>query len=186
MPSLGNYSFANSIGLIVGTFKVVLGNSTVGEVFRPGISAGVVTILSALYLMILASLLIWRRKKLDPKIQIFIVSISVIVVPGTSFGYYLILLLVPLLFFELETTGTDTSESESKSKFRFDLNVSSKFTLTVLYILIIPLWPFQWGMLHLNVKEVWNHYGVVSTIAGIFLWLVPLILVSNKKNSELT
>jgi hypothetical protein len=183
MPSLGNYSFANSTGLIIGSFKVVAGNSSVGEVFRPGLSSGTVTVLSFSYLVLLVSLLMWRKSKLDPKIQLFIVSFSVITVPGTSFGYYLILLLAPLLFFELEVHDKETKGSEPAEEFGFILNVSSKFTLTLLYISIIPLWPFQWGMLNLNVKSVWNHYGVIPTIVGIFLWMVPLVLVSNKKSS---
>lgn len=181
MPSLGNYSFANSVGLIAGSIKVVFGNSTVGEVFRPGISPGTVTILSASYLVLLASLLMWRKDRIDPRIQLFIVSFSVVTVPGTSFGYYLILLLVPLLFTFSETFDKETKHSIYAEKFGFKLNASSKFMLSLLYISIIPLWPFQWGMLHLNVKEVWNHYGVIPTIVGIYLWMVPLILISNKK-----
>ena len=183
MPSLGNYSFANSIGLLIGTFKVVLGISSVGEVFRPGLTTTTVSLLSASYLLIIIVLLFKTRKRLDSKIQIIIGCLSVILIPGTTFGYYLLFLLIPLVFFEIgaEFRNTQNLTVLNRNPYIIDLNAMSKLTLTIFYLMALLPWPFQWGMLHLGVNKVWDHYGIMPTLTGVLLWILPLVLFTNSK-----
>jgi hypothetical protein len=183
MPSLGNYSFANAIGLLFGTFKVLFGFSTVGEVFRPGLTSTTVSALSAAFLILITALLFKTRKQLDSKIQLTIGCLAVILIPGTAFGYYLMFLLIPLLFLEI---GTEFQKTENKTSIQhqiyiLELNGISKFTLTVFYLMALLPWPFQWGMLNLGVNKVWDNYGIMPTITGVLLWILPLVLFTNTK-----
>lgn len=186
MPSLGNYSFANAIGLIFGFTKVLTQGATVGEVFRPGLTSTTVSILSVAYLIVVTTMLALRRAALDPKIQLLIGSSLIILVPGTSFGYYLIFLLVPLLFMEVsnDNTGQDFAPKREREEFLFRINRITRISLSILFLLVIPPWPFQWGMLNLGVNEVWDHYGIMPTFVGAILWLLPLILLTNSKQKS--
>ena len=100
VPSLGNYSFANSIGLFKGIFGLLTSDIGVNRIFRPGMDSKSVGLLSGFYLLTIILLMFWRRNSLDIRIQLFILTCMIIIVPGTSFGYYVLLLLVPLLFLE--------------------------------------------------------------------------------------
>ncbi len=186
MPSLGNYSFANAVGLILGFAKVLTGISSVGEVFRPGLTSATVSVLSAAYLLTVITILVLRRNVLDRKIQIIIGSCLVILVPGTSFGYYLIFLLVPLFFMEIgsENDRQEFAEKPERRSYLFQFNRITRISISILFLLVIPPWPFQWGILKLGVKEVWNNYGIMPTFVGTILWLLPFILLTNSERKS--
>jgi len=186
MPSLGNYSFANAVGLIFGFAKVVVTSASVGEVFRPGLTSTSVSVLSFGYFIVITTILVWRRAVLDPKIQLLIASSLSILVPGTSFGYYLIFLLIPLFFLEIASDNEGEAEARKIEikNYLFCFNPISRLFLSILFVSVIPPWPFQWGMLNLGVKEVWDHYGIVPTLVGTFLWLMPLILLTNSQSKS--
>lgn len=187
VPSLGNYSFANSIGLFRGFIGLLSSDIEIDRVFRPGLDSKSVSLLSGLYLLAIIFLMLYRRNSLDIRIQLFILTCIIVIVPGTSFGYYVLLLLVPLLFLETikQHPANEGVQIDALYDYSNVFNRCSRVGINILYFLVIPLWPFQWGMLDLPVKQVWAHYGVVPTIAGSLLWFLPLVLATNSRSSSL-
>jgi hypothetical protein len=169
IPSLRNYSFANFIGLLKGSFEVMLQNKQLAEAFRPPISSNYVTIISVIFLSISVVWILILRNKLTRFEILFICSLVTILTPGTSFGYYLILLVVPMMFLTI-----DYSNNSSKIHFTMINNVVFRAHFYLLYLALVPPWPFQWGMFDLQVKDVWSNYGVSGTVVSVVLALLPL------------
>lgn len=185
IPSLRNFSFANFVGLVNGAIKFIFQDGGVSEVFRPPLSSSSVTQISILFLFICCGIIFYIRMHLTKIESVFISIVVTILTPGTSFGYYLILLLIPLLFCMI--TGEENANIE-----RHKNNLLEKvwqFHFTTLYILLIPPWPFQWGLLNLSIKNVWYAYGISGTVVGILLAVIPItfflpkvVLVKNNLN----
>ena len=169
IPSLRNYSFANFIGLLKGFFEIVLQNKPLTEAFRPPISSNYVSIISVIFLSISVIWLLILRNNLTRFEILFICSLVTILTPGTSFGYYLILLIIPMMFLTI-----DYSDKSSKIDFTIINNVVFRAHFCLLYLVLVPLWPFQWGMFDLQVKDVWSNYGVSGTVVSVVLALLPL------------
>jgi hypothetical protein len=53
-------------------------------------------------------------------------------------------------------------------------NVVFRAHFYLLYLALVPPWPFQWGMFDLQVKDVWSNYGVSGTVVSVVLALLPL------------
>jgi len=169
IPSLRNYSFANFIGLLKGFFEVILQNKGLTEAFRPPISSNYVTLISVIFLFVSVVWLLILRNSLTRFEILFICSLVTILTPGTSFGYYLILLIIPMMFLTI-----DYSDNSSKINFTMINNVVFRVHFCLLYVALIPAWPFQWGMFNLQVKDVWSNYGISGTVVSLVLALLPL------------
>jgi len=169
IPSLRNYSFANFIGLLKGLFEVILQNKQLGDAFRPPISSNYVTIISVIFLFVSVIWLFILRNKLTRFEILFICFLITILTPGTSFGYYLIFLIIPMMFLMI-----DCSDNSRKINFTLIDNVVFRAHFCLLYLALVPLWPFQWGMFNLQVKDVWSNYGVSGTVVSVVLALLHL------------
>ncbi len=180
IPSLRNYSFANFVGLFKGLHEVIVQNKQVSDAFRPPLSSNYVSMISVIFLSISVIWLLILRNQLTKFEILFIISAVTILTPGTSFGYYLILLIIPMMFLTI-----DHYESASKANFTVINNFVFRVHFSLLYLALIPPWPFQWGMFNLQVKDVWSNYGVFGTFVSVALALLPLNFFITKQFGHL-
>jgi hypothetical protein len=174
IPTPGNYSFINFVGIVRGGVNLVTGSATsLGEAFRPPLAPLFVSAFSATFALLAIGLLIYSRKEISKDQFILISSVFLLTIPGTSFGYYLSLMLIPLFVIP----QTDDSEANSIGRDRL---LWTPYLL--LLTLMVPAWPFNWSNLPINLGAPWQtlgvHWTLVHAVTSMLVLLSAFRLIS--------
>jgi hypothetical protein len=165
IPTPGNYSFINFVGFVWGGMKIVAGTTTdLQDAFRPPLAPIFVSSFSAAFAILVIGLLVHSRKRITKSQFTLISSIYLLTIPGTSFGYYLTLMLIPL--FVIPRTDNSVTDSEERDILLWTPYLS-------LLVLMVPAWPLNWSNLPVDVGASWQilgiHWTLVHTAASMLV-----------------
>jgi hypothetical protein len=171
IPTPGNYSLINFVGFVWGAMKFVTGMATdLQDVFRPPLSPIFVSSFSAIFAVLAIGLLLYSRKRITKFQFTLISSVYLLTIPGTAFGYYLTLMLIPL--FVIPRTDRSVTNAHERNGFLWPLYL-------LLLLLMVPAWPFNWSNFPINVGDPWQTLGIHWTL--VHATASMLVLVSTVK-----
>ena len=154
-PSPGNYSFAGFVGYLDGFKNLAFGEFDNFVDASSPLSPNFVSKFCLFYAIIVVFLFVMTRKSISKFQFILFSSIFMLTIPGTSFGYYLVLMLVPVLLLP-------------KSEIVQALQNKTNGVLWISYLLFlvatVPSWPITWGNLPIQTGEAFSTIGVQWTI----------------------
>jgi len=165
-PSPGNYSFVGFVGYLDGIKNLILYKfESFAEASRP-LSPNFVTIFCTVYALIVVLLFIAARNSIS-KFQFTLhSSIFMLTIPGTTFGYYLALMLIPILL----TPGSQIAEAVRSKANRL------LWCLYILFLVItVPAWPINWGNLPFEIGDAFRLLGVQWTIVHFLSALLVIV-----------
>jgi hypothetical protein len=156
IPTPGNYSFINFVGFAWGGVKFVTGMATdLQDAFRPPLSPIFVSTFSFVFAILVIGLLFFSRKRITKSQFTLISSVYLLSIPGTSFGYYLALMLIPL--FVIPCTNDSVTDSEERDNLLWTPYLS-------LLVLMVPAWPLNWSNFPINLGVLWQTLGIHWTL----------------------
>lgn len=170
IPWPNNFTFVNFAGLLDGVFKFVV-NPTIGihGIFRPGLTPEFVSFFCLLFTLFVIILLVVCKNKVALSELVFILVVFFILLPGVTFGYYLILLLLPMFIFgRLRCIQTN----------RAIFNKSTWLMYILLLLLALPPWPISWKLVGVEAHPVWDNYGINWTFVHIQISVIGIYLIS--------
>lgn len=169
-----NVSFSNTVSIFLSFLA------------RRQVSVDYVSLISiAVALFAIVSLLMLGRYR-STFHNLLIVTCLPILVPGVSFNYYLVLLLVPLLFLAIDfSAGAEPIQNEfppsrdlSLSSLRIFNNRLIGVFLTASYVLLLIPWGIPWGLLVKSLPESQALFtGANWAIGQNFLVILFVILL---------
>jgi hypothetical protein len=167
IPTPGNYSFVNFVGFLWGGAKFLTGSAAdLGQAFRPPVAPLLVSLFCSVFAILAIGLLFQSRKKLSKFQFVLISSIYLLTIPGTSFGYYLALLLIPLFVMpHPENLAYDDNER--------DRLLWPPYLL--LLVLMVPAWPLNWNNFPIDIGEGWQTLGIHWTFVHAVSSMLVLI-----------
>ena len=169
IPWPNNFTFVNFAGLLDGVFKFVV-NPAIGihGIFRPGLTPEFVSFFSLLFTLFVIVLLVVCKNKVAPSEVVFFLTVFFILLPGVTFGYYLILLLLPMFIFgRLRCIQTNSAT--------FDKSTWLMYIL--LLLLALPPWPLSWKLVGVEAHPVWDNYGINWTFVHIQISVIGIYLI---------
>jgi len=156
IPTPGNYSLINFVGFLWGGAKFLTGSAaTLGQAFRPPVAPLLVSIFCAVFAILAIFLLVQSRKRLSRFQFTLISSVYLLTIPGTSFGYYLALLLIPLFVIP---------HPKALAKNDYDRDSLLWPPYLLLLVLMVPAWPLNWSNFPINIGEGWQTLGIHWTL----------------------
>jgi hypothetical protein len=184
IPTPGNYSFVNFIGFVKGILGWAFnGFGSIDEAFRPPLDREFVAIFCTSYAAFVLLIFYLARHAIS-KFQ-FIISSSVfmLTIAGTTFGYYLTLMLIPLFL---------VSNNDVANEFKVRGNRRTWNLYLLFLFLSVPAWPINWGNLPVNVGDSWSTlgvhwtfvHGIVSLLVLLSLYELFLLSLSTFKNKK--
>jgi cytochrome c biogenesis factor len=92
-----------------------------------------------------------------------------ITLPGTTFSYYFVLMLIPILVVPSEAVKNELHYISSKLLWT---------TYLILLVLIVPAWPFNWNNTPLDIPSGFAILGINWTGAHIAISLAAIVSVT--------
>jgi len=169
IPWPNNFTFVNFAGLLDGVFKFVV-NPAIGVhgIFRPGLTPEFVSFFCLLFTLFVVVLLVVCKNKIAPSEVVFFLTVFFILLPGVTFGYYLILLLLPMFIFgRLRCIQTNSAI----------FNKSTWLMYILLLLLALPPWPLSWKLVGVEAHPVWDNYGINWTFVHIQISVIGIYLI---------
>ena len=181
IPTPGNYSFANLIGFLRGALRFLHSDGVLlGSAFRPPMSQLSVTAVSLVFGILTLGALYAAKRNLNLNYQILATTVFFLLIPGTTFGYYLVFLLVPLIFM------IEDCELQTKLPSRQSWSYA---VYGILLFVMVPAWPINLRNLGIPVPPVWEYIGVhwmfthlllVALAVVIFIDFLSIIIESRR------
>lgn len=169
-PTPGNYSLVNLLGYIKGSLSLLLQDgSTIDNAFKPAISPNAVSVFSVIFAIIIVILLFFAKHQITYPQFVLSTCVFLIALPGTTFSYYFVLMLIPILVVPGEAV---------KKELHF---VSGKLlwtTYLILLVLIVPAWPFNWNNTPLDIPSGFAILGINWTGAHFAISLAAMFSVT--------
>jgi hypothetical protein len=176
IPTLGNYSFVNFFGFFSSGLKILTGQAnTLREAYRPSLSPSFVSLFCLLFAITVIGLNLHNRKRISKNLFILTSSVFLLTIPGTSFGYYLTLMLLPL--FTIPFTGNFNVERDAKYRLPWILYF-------LMLVAMVPAWPLNWSNIPVKVPLFFETIGVhwilvhISSSLLVTISLIKLVQMS--------
>jgi hypothetical protein len=113
-------------------------------------------------------LLVVCKNKVAPSEVVFFLTVFFILLPGVTFGYYLILLLLPMFIFgRLRCIQTNSAI----------FNKSTWLMYILFLLLALPPWPLSWKLVGVEAHPVWDNYGINWTFVHIQISVIGIYLI---------
>ena len=158
IPTPGSYSLVNSIGFLSGIVRWIKGeSSSISEAFRPPLSSQTVSALTIAFGVLFLVLVFINRKSLSKNEVFLTTTVLFIVLPTVTLGYYLVILLVPMIII-LKTY--DGEKGDKKLGFEW-------VVLAITYFFIVPAWPISWENLGIPVGPSWESFSIQWLLAHV-------------------
>jgi hypothetical protein len=165
IPTPGNYSLVNSIGFATGLVRWFNGDSTsLAGAFRPALSVFLVNRITLVIAAIFLMLLVKNKRKISKNEAVLVSTVLFIILPTVTFGYYLVLLFVPL-FAILKYSEQKTLQDKLGVEWNF---------LLIVWVLIVPAWPVSWKNTGINVGPAWEIFGIQWILAQACMSILAL------------
>lgn len=167
IPTPGNYSLINFIGFIKGGISFVSGGLIDLEgSFRPPMDRDIVSTFCVLYALAVLILFTLSKRTITRFQFILYSSVFMLTIAGTTFGYYLSLMLIPLLII---------SRVQLYSELQARGNRIIWTLFCILLFSFVPAWPLNWGNLPINVGDSWSTLGVHWTLVHVIVSVLVFV-----------
>ena len=162
-PSIGNFSFASFTGLLESLGNKISDPNQPFSLTENPLLLNEVSIISLIFGFVAFGTLFLVRNLISINYQFLAVTTFFLQLPGTTFGYYLVLLILPLIFM-----SRDNEFKQELSQFQ-----KSNYVLYgALLFAIVPAWPLSSMALGMT-----SNFGLNWTVAHILLSLLSLLLM---------
>jgi len=167
-PSPGNYSFVGFVGYLEGFKNMVFhGLRSFAEASQP-LSSNYVTIFCTIYALIVVILFITTRKSISKFQFILHSNIFMLTIPGTTFGYYLALMLIPIFLIP-------TPQIVDEVKHKVNQLIWKLYVLFL--ILTVPAWPINFGNLPIDTGEAFGSVGIQKILVHFLVSILVIVSV---------
>jgi hypothetical protein len=140
----------------VGLVRWIKGESiSLAEAFRPPLSTQTVGALTFAFGLLFLVLILINRRSISKNEAFLITTVLFVVLPTVTFGYYLILLLVPAIVI---LKIYDGEKGDAKLGFEW-------VALAVTYFFIVPAWPINWKNTGISVGPAWESFSIQWLLA---------------------
>jgi hypothetical protein len=188
-----NWSFSNVFSMFVSSMN----STSKGEFLTPNdsyqINVQILRILPIIFLITVFILIFIKKSKINDFEFLSLLTILILLTPGVTFSYYLVLLLIPILFVYLADSHIlDIDKDKELIRFQFHENILSLVKsktrriafISILFSILIP-WSVPWFLIGIN-RDL--PYAVISmswtlSLFILFFWFTS-ILFSKGGNSE--
>jgi hypothetical protein len=167
-PSIGNYSFASFTGLLESLGNKVFNPSHSFSLLEHPLSANEVSLISLIFGVLAFGSLLLARNHISDNYIFLAVTVFFLQLPGTTFGYYMIFLLLPLVFLTID----------NELKHVVDAFKSLNYGIFgVLLITLVPAWPISIRVLGINPGDTFNSIGVTWAVSHFLLSVLSVLLI---------
>ena len=176
-PTPGNYSLVNLFGYIKGSLSLLLQDgSTIDNSFKPAISPNAVSVFSMIFAITIVILLFFAKHRITYPQFVLSTCVFLIALPGTTFSYYFVLMLIPILVVPGEAVKEELHYVSGKLLW---------ITYLILLVLIVPAWPFNWHNTPLDIPSGFAILGINWTGAHFAISLAAMFSVTQLFHSIL-
>ena len=176
-PSFGNFSFASFTGLLESLLNKIYNPSQSFSLIENSLSINEVSLISLMFGFVAFGTLFSVRNRISINYQFLAVTTFFLQLPGTTFGYYMVFLIIPLIFMI-----RDNEFEQASSKFQRWNYILYGGLLFVL----VPAWPVSLRTLGLSIDQPLISLGINWTVAHILLSLLSSFLVVDFSRKLLT
>jgi hypothetical protein len=157
----------NLFGFVKGSLSLLLQNeSTIDTAFKPALSPNAVSAFSMMFAIMIVVLLFFAKRQITYPQFVLSTCVFLITLPGTTFSYYFVLMLIPILVVPSEAVKKELDYISGKLLWT---------TYLILLVLIVPAWPFNWNNTPLDIPSGfailginWTGVHFVISLAAIF------------------
>jgi len=169
IPGLGNYSFANFVGYIDSVFRLISDDSgAIKNTLIGSMNSSTVSLISILFGIFAFGSLYLARNKVSQNYQILATTIFFLLIPGTTFVYYLALLLVPLIFI--------TRDGELRGNLPW-LRTWAYLTYGLLLFTLVPAWPVSFRNIGSPLGQINEQLGVHLLLSHVLLCVLAVLII---------
>lgn len=166
-PTLGNYSFSSFIGFLKGGVRKAFNPELdITGVFRPGLSLTTVSSISLVFACLGVAAMILGRAENSNFTKTLMSATLLELIPGTTFGYYLILMSLPALFLIGNKVGSPKPHEKLLKNLYF-----------IYLIVSIPMWPIPWRLFGLDVGLAWETLSIQWLLSHVILSMIGIIFI---------
>jgi hypothetical protein len=167
IPTPGNYSLINFLGFLNGGVNFVAhGFRDLRGSFRSPMDESVVSIFCAVYALLVISLFLITRRKISKFQFVIFSSAFMLTIPGTVYGYYLSLMLIPLIVLSKEQVTESLVHKENRITWKI---------YCILLFSSVPAWPVNWGNLPISIGDSWSTLGVHWSFVHVIVSVLVLV-----------
>ena len=167
IPTPGNYSLINFLGFLNGGINFVAhGFRDLRGSFRSPMDESVVSIFCAAYALLVISLFLITRRKISKFQFVIFSSAFMLTIPGTVYGYYLSLMLIPLIVLSKEQVTESLVHKENRITWKL---------YCILLFSSVPAWPVNWGNLPISIGDSWSTLGVHWSFVHVIVSVLVLV-----------
>lgn len=167
-PSFGNFSFASFTGLLESLISKLSNPSKSFSMTENPLSINEVSLISLMFGFIAFGTLFLVRYRISINYQFLAVTAFFLQLPGTTFGYYLVLLILPLIFMIRDNDFKKASNQFQKWNY---------LLYGVLLLVLVPAWPVSLMTLGINPGGGYSSLGTNWAVAHLLLSLLSLLFV---------
>ena len=189
-----NWSFSNIVSMFASSVNSALNGGFLSPNDNFQINAQILRILPITFLVILLILIFFKKNIITDFEFLTLLTISILLTPGVTFSYYLVLLLVPILFVYLADSSMLTSENNRNlvdTQFRENILslVKSKTKkmafLLILFSILIP-WSIPWFVIGINRDLPYAFISITWTFStfALFFWFCSILFSTGGKNEN--
>jgi hypothetical protein len=175
-PSFGNFSFASFTGLLESLVSKLSNPSKSFSMNENLLSTNEVSLISLVFGFVAFGTLFLVRNRIGINYQFLAVTAFFLQLPGTTFGYYMVLLIIPLIFII-----RDNEFEEASSQFQKWIYVLYGFLLFAM----VPAWPIGLGVLKIDSAGIFVNIGINWAVAHVLLSLLSLLLIVDFSHKSL-
>ena len=167
-PSIGNYSFANFVGLLESTWHTLSSPGQSFSLLDNPLSINEVSAISLMYGVMAFGVVLLGRKHLSANYQFLAVTVFFLQLPGTTFGYYTVFLILPLIFMIIdnEFAGVDSS-----------FKALNYVVYGALLFAMVPAWPVNMTVLGIDPTGMFSASGITWVISHLLLSILSVLLI---------
>jgi hypothetical protein len=167
-PSIGNYSFASFVGLLESTWRKLTNPGQSFTLFESPLSMNEVSLISLVFGILAFGILFLARKHLNANYQFLAITVFFLQLPGTTFGYYLVFLLLPLLFMIVDNEFVYVVGS---------LKALNYVVYGALLFAMVPAWPVNMKVLGIDPTGMFSASGITWVISHLLLSILSVLLI---------
>jgi hypothetical protein len=184
-PTPGNYSLINFFGFVKGSLTLLLQDgSTIDDAFQPAITPNGVSIFSMLSALAILILLFFSKRQITYPQFVLYTCVFLVTLPGTTFSYYFILMLIPILVVSADAVRKELRVMSGKLLW---------ITYLILLVLIVPAWPLNWnntpfeipiGFATIGINWIGAHIVISLAAVFSFMQLVQHVLINRQRDKN--
>lgn len=167
-PSIGNFSFASFIGLLDSIRNKIHDPSRPFSLAESSLSINEVSLISLMYGFVAFGTLLLVRNQISSNYQFLAVTTFFLQLPGTTYGYYLVLLILPLLFMIRDNEFEHVTNQFQKWNY---------FLYGILLFVLIPAWPVSLRSIGIISDDISISLGLNWTFSHALLSVLSLLLI---------